>query len=128
MVRREGEHLTEFHKNHRSINNTVYNYQLIWADMSDPHHIKGHQREMRLSDGTNSGMGQDVCFACSWVFLKVWEYMIYLFMLKVICFWLHQNETHNKRVISKFNAFPRNWAGFSFIYLWSIYHLHVYYN
>lgn len=57
--------------------NTVFNYQLILADRSDPHHIRELQREMRFSDGTNSGMAENVCFACSLVYLKIWEYGLF---------------------------------------------------
>lgn len=96
MVRRQAGHFDGVPWKSQQYKNTVFNYQLILADMSDLQHIRGLQREMRLLDGTSPWMELCVCFACSWVFLKN-LIIVYFLCWRSFCFRLHQNETHTTK-------------------------------
>lgn len=93
--------------------NSVFNYQLILADMSHLQHIRGLQRETRLLDGTSPWMELYVCFACSWVFLKNLT-TVDLLLLKVILLWTaSKRDPHNRGAMPKCHALPSSWPGFN---------------
>lgn len=99
----------------------------LWQTcLSDPSDIRGLQREMTLSVGQARGWYMVSALYVPGNLLKSWEQVVYLLVLKVLgCIKMRpttKEPRHNAMHLPELPGFK------NFIYFWSIYHLHVWYN